>query len=92
MANTSLHENAPHLSVTEARQGQRGRHILLVLIASVVLTAIVLALAWGWKSGDLRRAEAGHASSIAASSPQVTRTAPAPLTGPGAPVANDLSK
>ena len=92
MANTNLHEHAPHLSVTEARQAQRGRHILIVLIASVALAAIVLALAWGMRSGDLRRAEAGHKSSIAASSPQVTQAAPTPSTGPNGPKPNDLSK
>ena len=92
MANTSLHEHAPHLSVTEARQAQRGRHILMVLMASVALAAVVLAIAWAWRSGDLRRAEAGQVASIAASSPKVTPTPRTPATGPGAPVANDLSK
>ncbi len=93
MANTDLHEHAAHLSVTEARQAQRGRHILMVLIASVALAVALLALAWAWRSGDLHHLDASSASRIAAASPQVTNNPAAPpATGPGTPVANDLSK
>jgi len=68
MANSTLHEHAPHLSVAEARQASRGRQMLIVLIASVVLAAAALAIAWGWRAGDLRRADSSAASRIAAAS------------------------
>ena len=66
MANT---EHAPHLTVTEARQAFRGRHILVVLIVSVALAGLALAAAWGWRSGDFHRADASAATRIAASQP-----------------------
>ena len=62
-------EHAPHLSVTQARQGFRGRHILMVLIASVALTSIALAAAWSWRSGDFHRADISAATRIAAGQP-----------------------
>jgi len=65
MANT---EHAPQLSTTEARQAFRGRHVLMVLIASVVLASAALALAWGWRAGDFHRADSSAASRIAATS------------------------
>ena len=79
MASSDLHEHAAHLSTTEARQANRGRHILLVLIASVVLTGIALFAAWGWRAGDFHRADANSASRVAASS-QTTPPPPASLT------------
>jgi len=75
MANT---EHAQHLSVTEARQAFRGRHILMVLIASVALASLALAAAWGWRSGDFHRADASAASRVAAASQPGAPTAPAP--------------
>jgi len=74
MANSELHEHAPHLSVVEARGASRGRHILMVLIASVVLAGAALTLAWGFRAGDFNRAD----SRIAASSPSVVPANQAP--------------
>lgn len=45
------------IPATEARQGRRGLHILLILVASTVLAAIVLFVAWGMRSGDLSDAQ-----------------------------------
>jgi len=78
MANSELHEHAPHLSVVEARGAIRGRHILMVLIGSVVLAGAALALAWGFRAGDFNRADSSAASRIAASSPAVTSTTQTP--------------
>ncbi len=78
MANSELHEHAPHLSVVEARGASRGRHILMVLIASVVLAGAALALAWGFRAGDFNRADSSAASRIAASSPSVVPANQAP--------------
>ncbi len=90
MANTNLDEHAPHLSVTEARQAQRGRHVLMMLIASVALATIVLALAWAWRAGDLRHADSSTASRIAAGQPVETKPVqPAPSVN--GPKPNDLS-
>jgi hypothetical protein len=71
-------EHAPHLSVTEARQGFRGRHVLMVLIASVALTSLALALAWGWRAGDFHRADSSAASRIAAASQSGAPIVPTP--------------
>ena len=81
MANSELHEHAAHLSVVEARGANRGRHILMMLIASVVLAGAALALAWGFRAGDFHRADSSSASRIAASSPSAT---PADQTPPAA--------
>ena len=70
-------EHAPHLSIMQARQAFRGRHILMVLIASVALASLALAAAWGWRAGDFRHADTSAASRIAASQP-ATPTNPAP--------------
>jgi hypothetical protein len=62
----SQYQDSPHLTETQARQGFRGRHVLMVLIASVALAAIVLALVWGYHAHDLTTADANGASRIAA--------------------------
>ena len=46
------------IEATEARQGGKGKQILLVLVVSTVLAAIVLFVSWGFRSDDL--AEADH--------------------------------
>jgi ferric-dicitrate binding protein FerR (iron transport regulator) len=47
----------PRLPATGARQGRWGRHVLWVLIVSVVLSAAALVAVWLWLSGDLARTE-----------------------------------
>ncbi len=49
------------IPATEARQGRRGLHILIVLGVSIVLAAIALFAAWGMKSGDLQSTESKEA-------------------------------
>jgi len=62
----SDYRDAPHLTETEARQGFRGRHVLMVLIASVALAVIVLAIAWGYRAHDLATVDLRGANRIAA--------------------------
>jgi len=70
-------EHAPDLGVTQARQGRRGRHALMVLAASTVLVVLALFGAWAFYSGDLAR---GHGNKEAP--PEVARSfdqTPAPV-------------
>ena len=87
MASSSLEDHPPHLSIVAARQASRGRHALMVLIASVALAAMALALAWAWRAGDFHRADAGAASRIAAATPNakpgVIARPPPPPNPPG---------
>ncbi len=43
----------PRIPATRARQGRWGRHVLWVLIVSVLLSAAALVAVWLWLSGDL---------------------------------------
>ncbi len=76
MANTSLHDNAPHLPATEARQASRGRHLLTVLVASVTLAVIALGLAWAWQAGAFHRADVRADARAAAAAPAAATAAP----------------
>ncbi|MBI1407691.1 MAG: hypothetical protein GC145_16385 [Caulobacter sp.] len=59
MAQVIHDRNGDHIEVeaTEARQGDKGRPVLWVLMFSTVLAAIVLLAAWAFKSDDLARTE-----------------------------------
>ena len=46
-------KHAPELDVTEARQGLRGRHALIILVVSLMLGLIAVFGAWAYYSGDL---------------------------------------
>ena len=46
-------EHAQNLDVTEARQGLRGRHALIILVVSLTLGLIAVFGAWAYYSGDL---------------------------------------
>ena len=61
--------NATHMDVTEARQGRRGRHALIVLVASTTLGILALLAAWAYYSNDM----AGKRGNREAP-PQVART------------------
>lgn len=50
-----------HIPVTEARQGRRGRHVLWVLLVSIVLAGLALFGSWAMKSGDLQSTESKEA-------------------------------
>ena len=56
MATSSQDTPSTSMSATRARQGRYGRHVLWVLIVSVVLAAAALFGAWFSKSDDLAAA------------------------------------
>ena len=87
MAEADFHEHAPHLTVTEARSGFRGRHVLIVLIISVSLAAIALATAWAFREHDIQVVDAAmarraEASQPIGSPPAATRPLPSPGVAP----------
>jgi hypothetical protein len=45
------------LGATRARQGRLGRHVLWVLLVSLLLVVLGFFAAWTWKAPDLNRAE-----------------------------------
>jgi hypothetical protein len=84
MAEADFHEHAPHLTVTQARSGFRGRHVLYVLIISVSLAVIALAVAWAFREHDIKVVDAAMASRAEASqpvSPPAAPTRPLPSAG-----------
>ena len=46
-------EHAENLDATEARQGLRGRHALVILVVSLILGLAAVFGAWAYFSGDL---------------------------------------
>jgi hypothetical protein len=75
----SQYQHSPHLTETQARQGFRGRHALVVLIASVALAAIVLALVWGSHARELATVDANHATRVAATQGVAVPAKPRPM-------------
>lgn len=59
MAQVIHDREGDHIEVeaTEARQGDKGRPVLWVLLFSTVLASIVLLAAWVFKADDLARTE-----------------------------------
>ncbi len=53
MAMSDQHDHGPELEATDARQGRWGRHMLWVLLASLVLVFAALMGTWAMRSGDL---------------------------------------
>jgi hypothetical protein len=45
------------VGVTRARQGRLGRHVLWVLIATLLLVVLGFLATWTWKAGDLASVE-----------------------------------
>jgi hypothetical protein len=76
MTNTAEHE--PVLHATEARQGRRGRHVLWILVVSLVLVVAALFGTWWAKSGDLADANANNGATATAIAPAQTFNAPEP--------------
>jgi hypothetical protein len=62
MTTTPSSDPAPHLNATRARSGLRGRHVLWVLLISLLLVVIALFGAWGLKSHDLAATQPGPAA------------------------------
>jgi hypothetical protein len=60
MAESHLHDHAPHLSATEARQAVRGQHVFWMLAASLTLAIVALAASWAYRSHDLSAADAAN--------------------------------
>lgn len=55
-------DEAPQvISDTQAKQGRRGLHILVVLVASASLAALALFLLWMARAGDLASVEQHNA-------------------------------
>ena len=48
-----MSDGHPDLNVTEARQGRRGRHVLMILIISLGLVIIAFAAIWFMNAGRL---------------------------------------
>ena len=61
---TQIHH--PVLNATRARQGLKGRHMVWVLVASTLLAALGLLVAWIWKAPDLAAANANNGAPRAA--------------------------
>ncbi|MDB5432642.1 MAG: hypothetical protein JWP35_3758 [Caulobacter sp.] len=79
----SDHEHAPKIAATPARQGLRGRHVLIILVVSTVLAALALFGAWGLHWGDLEHAQNASApTSAEAKRMGDTTPAPAPPANP----------
>jgi hypothetical protein len=69
-------EPHPTLPAASARQGLRGRHILIVLLISTVLAAAGMFAAWGWKAPGL--AKPGSQQSVQPTSTAEVFHAPEP--------------
>ena len=46
-------DTQPDLNATEARQGRRGRHVLLILVVSLALVVVAFAVIWMTHADDL---------------------------------------
>jgi len=71
-------DHGPDVDATDARQGRWGRHVLWVLLASLVLVVIALFGTWFSRAGDLEsvdhkaRATAEEGGSTTTDTPLVT--------------------
>lgn len=81
-ADTSRPDDTGHpvVAATPARQGRFGKHMFWVLVASTLLAAIGLFLAWTWKAPSLARDDAKLANTHAQAGPAFSAPAPAPAT------------
>jgi len=77
----SQYQDSPHLTETQARQGLRGRHVLMMLIASVVLAVAAMAATWAYRAHDLASVDAQGASRAAATQgvPVPAKPRPTPI-------------
>ena len=88
-------EHAPDLSATEARQGLRGRHVLVILVTSTLLVVIAFVVIFMANSGRLagrhgnREAPPNVARSIAEEPNAVTRPG---ATAPQGSVASQATR
>jgi hypothetical protein len=64
----------PVLNATRARQGRYGRPMFWVLVASTLLAALGLALAWAWKAPDLAAANSNNGPAKSPAAFQATTT------------------
>jgi hypothetical protein len=82
MADSSRPDDTGHpvVAATRARQGRYGKPVFWVLVASTLLAAIGLLLAWTWKAPSLARDDAKIAAGHARSAPAFNAPAPAPAT------------
>jgi hypothetical protein len=82
MADTSRPDDTGHpvVAATPARQGRFGKHMFWVLVASTLLAAIGLFIAWTWKAPSLADADAQVTSTRTRAAPSFTAPAPGPAT------------
>ena len=82
MADTSRPDQTGHpvVAATPARQGRFGKHMFWVLVASTLLAAIGLLIAWTWKAPALADANAKVTTSRTQAAPGFDAPAPAPAT------------
>ena len=57
MALSTRSASRPAMGATRVRQGRLGRHVLLVLIATLLLVVIGFFAAWTFRAGDLASVE-----------------------------------
>jgi len=62
MSTTPSTETPPHLDATHARSGFRGRHVLWMLLISLVLVVIALFGSWGFKAHQLAQTQPSNAT------------------------------
>ncbi len=58
--------DGPRLEATEARQGRRGKHVLWILVMSLVLVILALFGAWAARAPDLAKADPNGTSRTSA--------------------------
>jgi flagellar basal body-associated protein FliL len=75
-----MSDGHPDLNETEARQGRRGRHVLMILVISLTLVIIAFAIIWLTHSDDLAGA-GGQQSAPASAAAQFDAPEPAPIAG-----------
>lgn len=78
-------DHGPDLNVTEARQGRRGRHVLIILIASLALVIIAFFAIYLSHADDLK-GQGGQERAVDARSETFDAPEPAPKQNETAPV------
>jgi len=65
MALSTRSSPRPTIGVTRVRQGRLGRHVLWVLLVSLLLVVLGFFAAWTWKADDLARVEPNNGKQAA---------------------------
>lgn len=70
-----MSDSHPDLNETDARQGRRGRHVLMILVVSLGLIVVIYGIIWLMNAGPLSNK---HGSAQADPAAAATYSAPAP--------------